>query len=73
MATSAMAPARVMACLIAGVLIYGLAMGTTYPLLGILLSDRVAAAWNGVNAAATGLGLLVGVALVPILGRVLPS
>lgn len=59
----------VVAALIAGVAIYGLAMGTTYPLLGILLSERVSASWNGVNAAATGVGLLVGVALVPTCSR----
>ncbi len=59
----------VLAALIAGVLIYGLAMGTTYPLLGIVLADRVTGAWNGLNAAATGLGLLAGVAVVPIVSR----
>jgi MFS family permease len=64
-----MAPAGVIASLIAGVLIYGMAMGTTYPLLGIMLSDQVAATWNGINAAATGLGLLAGVAIVPAFSR----
>ncbi len=59
----------VIAALIAGVLIYGFAMGTTYPLLGIVLADRVTGTWNGLNAAATGLGLLVGVAVVPIVSR----
>lgn len=59
----------VIASLIAGVLIYGLAMGTTYPLLGILLSDQVADSWNGISAAATGLGLLAGVAVVPVATR----
>ncbi|WP_282604790.1 MFS transporter [Pelagibius sp. Alg239-R121] len=60
---------RIIAALISGVLIYGLAMGTTYPLLGVLLSADVPAVWNGINAAATGLGLLSGVVVVPILGR----
>ncbi|WP_287241466.1 MFS transporter [Mesorhizobium sp.] len=55
--------------LILGVTIYGLAMGTTYPLLGLLLSDRVSGALNGLNTAATGLGLLTGVVLVPGLAR----
>ena len=55
--------------LIAGVLIYGLAMGTTYPLLGIVLSGAVPGIWNGVNAAATGLGLLLGVVVVPVFAR----
>lgn len=55
--------------LIAGVLIYGLAMGTTYPLLGIVLAQHQSAVWNGVNAAATGLGLLLGVVLVPAFAK----
>ncbi|WP_287208612.1 MFS transporter [Mesorhizobium sp.] len=55
--------------LILGVMIYGFAMGTTYPLLGLLLSDRVSGALNGLNTAATGLGLMTGVVLVPGLGR----
>ncbi|GAB5468860.1 MAG: MFS transporter [Rhodospirillales bacterium] len=55
--------------LIGGVLIYGLAMGTTYPLLGLQLAEQVSGVWNGLNAAATGLGLLLGVVLVPPLAR----
>lgn len=69
MAEQTNAGTGVIAALIAGVLIYGLAMGTTYPLLGIVLSDDVPGVWNGVNAAATGLGLLVGVVVVPVLGK----
>ena len=61
--------ARIIPALMAGVLIYGLAMGTTYPLLGILLADRVPDTLNGLNAAAHGLGLLIGVALVPPASR----
>ncbi|RWO44893.1 MAG: MFS transporter [Mesorhizobium sp.] len=61
--------ARMIVALILGVTIYGLAMGTTYPLLGLLLSDRVSGALNGLNTAATGLGLLTGVVLVPGLAR----
>lgn len=61
--------ARVVVSLIAGVAIYGLAMGTTFPLLGIVLSAQVDATWNGVNAAANGLGLLAGVAVVPAASR----
>lgn len=60
---------RVIAALIAGVLIYGLAMGTTYPLLGVVLSDQVTGALNGFNAGATGLGLLLGVAAMPWVAR----
>ena len=59
----------VIAALIVGVLVYGLAMGTTYPLLGIVLSETESDTRNGLNAAATGLGLLVGVALVPSIAR----
>jgi len=57
--------------LIGGILIYSLAMGTTYPLLGIVLADEVTGLWNGLNAAATGLGLLAGVLVVPFLGRLI--
>ena len=59
----------VIPALIAGVAIYGLAMGTTYPLLGVILSDQVSVTLNGLNAAATGLGLLLGVAAVPTVSR----
>ncbi len=59
----------VIAALITGVLIYGLAMGTTYPLLGVVLSDQVSGASNGLNAAATGLGLIAGVILMPPVAR----
>lgn len=69
MAQQTNAGTGVIAALIAGVLIYGLAMGTTYPLLGIVLSEDVPGVWNGVNTAATGLGLLVGVVVVPMFGR----
>ncbi|RUV79806.1 MFS transporter, partial [Mesorhizobium sp. M1A.F.Ca.IN.020.32.1.1] len=55
--------------LILGVTIYGFAMGTTYPLLGLLLSDQVSGALIGINTAATGLGLMTGVVLLPGLGR----
>lgn len=55
--------------LILGVTIYSIAMGTTYPLLGLLLSDRVSGALNGLNTAATGLGLMTGVVLVLGLSR----
>lgn len=55
--------------LIAGVMIQGLAKGCTYPLLGILLAGRVESFWNGVSAAGTGLGFLLGVALVPPFAR----
>ncbi len=55
--------------LIAGVAIYGLAMGTTYPLIGIVLSEQVSGFWNGISAAATGIGLVVGVVLVSQFGR----
>jgi len=59
----------VIAALIAGVLIYGLAMGTTYPLLGVVLSDQVTGTLNGLNAGATGIGLLLGVVAVPWVTR----
>ena len=71
MADSRSGTAGVIVALLAGVLIYGFAMGTTYPLLGILLSDRVTASCNGLNAAATGLGLLVGVALTPPVSKLI--
>lgn len=60
---------NVIVALIAGVLIYGLAMGTTYPLLGVVLSHQVTGALNGLNAGATGLGLLLGVLVTPSLSR----
>lgn len=60
---------KVIAALIVGVLIYGLAMGTTYPLLGVVLSGQVSDALNGLNAAATGLGLIVGVLVMPQVAR----
>lgn len=59
----------VITALVAGVLIYGLAMGTTYPLLGVVLSDQVTGALNGLNAGATGLGLLLGVVAMPVAAR----
>lgn len=58
---------RVFAALLTGVAIYGLAMGTTYPLLGLLLAGRVGDVMNGLNVAATGLGLIAGVGLMPLL------
>lgn len=61
--------ARMIVALICGVTIYGFAMGTTYPLLGLLLSDQVSGALIGINTAATGLGLMTGVVLLPGLGR----
>jgi len=64
---------RVVTAMICGVLIYGLAMGTTYPLLGVVLSSVVSDSLNGLNAAATGLGLLTGVVLVPAACRALGS
>ncbi len=54
---------------IAGVAIYGLAMGVTYPLLGIELAERVSGLMNGFNIAATGIGLLLGVMVVPPAAR----
>ncbi len=63
------AGAGVIAALIAGVLIQSLAVGTTYPLLGIALWQDVPGLWNGVNAAATGLGLLLGSIVTPLCGR----
>ena len=59
----------VVAALIAGVGVYGMALGTTYPLLGLILSERSGDAMNGLNAAATGLGLMTGIALIPLLRR----
>ncbi|NGO54095.1 MFS transporter [Allomesorhizobium camelthorni] len=64
-----MKPNNVIAALIAGVLIYGLAMGTTYPLLGVVLSHKVTGTLNGLNAGATGLGLLLGVLAMPSVSR----
>ena len=69
MSNTRVAAGNVIAALIAGVLIYGLAMGTTYPLLGIALAEDVPGIWNGLSAAATGFGLFLGVVLVPPLGR----
>ncbi|MEQ8400668.1 MAG: MFS transporter [Roseitalea porphyridii] len=69
MNASTLQAGRVIAALIVGVLIYGLAMGTTYPLLGVVLSGQVSDALNGLNAAATGLGLIVGVLVMPQVAR----
>ncbi|WP_306120872.1 MULTISPECIES: MFS transporter [unclassified Roseitalea] len=69
MTASTLQASRVIAALIVGVLIYGLAMGTTYPLLGVVLSGQVSDALNGLNAAATGLGLIVGVLVMPQVAR----
>lgn len=55
------------AALFAGVLIYGLAMGTSYPLLALAMADDFSAGWNGVSVAATGLGFMAGVLVLPIL------
>lgn len=55
--------------MIAGVLVYGLAVGASYPLLGLVLAGQVPAAWNGLNAAAMGLGMLAGIASLPRLAR----
>ena len=63
----------VVTALIAGVGVYGMALGTTYPLLGILLAQTAGDAMNGLNAAATGLGLLAGIALLPALSRRMDS
>jgi len=60
---------RIFAALLSGVLIYGLAMGTSYPLLGLMLSDEVSDAWNGVSVSATGFGLILGVILLPTIHR----
>ena len=59
----------VVAALICGVGVYGLALGTTYPLLGLMLADDSGDAMNGLNAAATGLGLMTGILLIPMLRR----
>ena len=59
----------VIPALITGVMIQGLAKGCTYPLLSILLAGIVPSFWNGVSAAATGLGFLLGVLLVPPFAR----
>ncbi|MCR9218727.1 MAG: MFS transporter [Alphaproteobacteria bacterium] len=57
--------------LIVGILIYGLAIGTTYPLLGVVLADQVDSFRNGLNAAGTGVGLMLGVLLTgPCVRRV---
>ncbi len=64
MSLSAHASRRVIVALIAGLLIYSLGMGTTYPLLGIVLTEQTSAFLNGINASATGIGLLLGVAVV---------
>jgi MFS family permease len=64
-----MKSSNVIAALIVGVLIYGLAMGTTYPLLGVVLSHQVTGTLNGLNAGATGLGLLLGVLAMPSVSR----
>ncbi len=60
---------RVIVALIAGMLIYSLGMGTTYPLLGVLLSGETSAFLNGLNASATGIGLLLGVIIVSWVSR----
>lgn len=60
---------RIFAALLCGVLIYGLAMGTSYPLLGIMLSDQVSDAWNGISVSATGFGLIAGVMVLPVFHR----
>ena len=69
MTASTLQAGRVIAALIVGVLIYGLAMGTTYPLLGVVLTGQVSDLLNGLNAAATGLGLIVGVLVMPQVAR----
>ncbi|MCR9256644.1 MAG: MFS transporter [Alphaproteobacteria bacterium] len=56
---------RAVASVLVGIGIYGLAMGTSYPLFGVMLHDEATTAWNGLNASATGLGLLLGVLVVP--------
>lgn len=57
--------------LIVGILIYGLAIGTTYPLLGVVLADQVDSFRNGLNAAGAGAGLVLGVLLTgPCVRRV---
>ena len=63
----------VVAALIAGVGVYGMALGTTYPLLGLLLADEAGDAMNGLNASATGLGLMTGIALISLLRRSVAS
>jgi len=63
------AETQTVAALILGVTIYGFAMGTTYPLLGLVLADQVSGVLNGLNAAASGLGLLMGVVVAPGLCR----
>ena len=52
---------RVFSALFAGIAVYGFAMGTTYPVLGLMLADRVSDFWNGVSVAAAGAGLICGV------------
>ena len=60
---------RIFAALLSGVLIYGFAMGTSYPLLGIVLADKVTDMWNGVSVAATGFGLILGALSMPTVNR----
>ncbi len=60
---------RPIAALVLGMFIYSLGMGTTYPLIGVVLAQQTSGGWNGLNAAATGLGLLLGVVLAPALSR----
>lgn len=67
MMTDRTADRRLLAALFAGVLIYGLAMGTSYPLLGLVMAKEVSAGWNGISVAATGMGFIVGVLVLPIL------
>lgn len=57
------------AALLSGVALYGLAMGATYPLLALVLAGRESDFWNGVNVTGTGLGLVLGVWLMPGLVR----
>ncbi|MEM8811491.1 MAG: MFS transporter [Pseudomonadota bacterium] len=60
---------RTIRALIFGMLIYSLGMGTTYPLLGLIIAEQATGSWNGLHAGATGLGLLVGVFMAPPLCR----
>ncbi|PSM19711.1 MFS transporter [Nitratireductor sp. StC3] len=69
MTSSRIEATSIIAALVFGVLIYGLAMGTTYPLLGVVLSGQVSDALNGLNASATGLGLVAGVLVMPPVAR----
>lgn len=59
----------IFAALLSGVLIYGFAMGTSYPLLGIMLVGTVSDTWNGISVAATGGGLIIGVLTMPFVHR----